>query len=125
MQHKGNFSFKDNKTTFIRQNKFNPKQGKKDFSFTPHEQLTTIACIMLLLAQHTLGAKEIPVDEALPNGFVPLNNTFSENGVCPASEKADFAKPSQANIFVPTKTSVSPSHETIKKRGKNTQFASF
>lgn len=70
MQHKGNFSFKDNKTTFIRQNKFNPKQGKKDFSFTPHEQLTTIACIMLLLAQHTLGAKEIPVDEALPNGFV-------------------------------------------------------
>ena len=112
---------KDRTPSIIRQNKWELTKAKKHYTFDVSPNLSTTACIMLLLAQHVQGQKllgEMPSEEKLPYKVMSLNNTFSESDTCSVSEAPDSTNSFQKeNTVVPQKIS-KVSEKTNKKLKK-------
>jgi hypothetical protein len=97
------------------------KKAKDQFTFEPVSQLTTTACLMLLLAGGTEAFGEIPQE----NEFVSLNNTLlGNNNVCPAPQKSVAAGSSQkGNFFMPLDIAISSTPLPKNKKPEKTASA--
>jgi len=109
------------KISAYRQSQWNLNKAKENyfyFQFIP--ELTATAYLILLLANisETKSFEEISQKKALPNGFVPLNNSnYSENdATCPAPEKPVVGGSFQKkNVFVAPSVVPVPTNRKPKK----------